>query len=156
SQCGGVAGGPQVLFFPFATDDLRYVVNGDNQAVGEFPGDSAGTNAPLDLTTAEMIAIYTCDATQWSDLRSELPAETINPLAPQDGSGTRQAFLDSLQLDTFGSCVDDTVQEHDALPVDGDPNAIAPFSVGRFNTEVPADANGDKPGQGSTGCLLYT
>jgi ABC-type phosphate transport system substrate-binding protein len=166
SACGGVSGaGVQVLFLPFASDDLKYTVNqnngpidanndGDTTDAVDFPGDTAGTNAPLNLTTNQLRSIFNCTARTWNLVGGGTNA-TINPKAPQAGSGTRQSFLDSLGLTAYGSCVNDTVQEHDAHAVDGDPNAIAPFSVGRFNTALPTDGSGAKPSQLNTGGYLF-
>ncbi|MEU5873382.1 substrate-binding domain-containing protein [Glycomyces sp. NPDC047369] len=144
SLCGGVTAGPQVLFLPFALDNMRYASNQNNAAVGSFPGDAAGTNVPNGLTAAQLASIYNCSVDQWSDLNPAWSTALIDAKIPQTGSGTRSAFLAAIGVSAPGTCVD-AVQEHDASAVDGNANAIVPFSVGRYNTAVPADANNVKP-----------
>jgi len=110
--------------FPFALDTLTMVVS-----------NSVPSNAPTALTNAQIVGIYKGDITNWSQID---PARSgvIAPKTPQPGSGTR-SFWDS-QLKTlnggvalvYGASVVE-VQEHDDATIKNDPNAIAPFSVGR-------------------------
>lgn len=110
--------------FPFALDTLTMVVS-----------NSVPSNAPATLTTAQIVSIYKGDITNWSQID---PARSgvIAPKTPQPGSGTR-SFWDS-QLRAlnggvavvYGASVVE-VQEHDDATIKSDPNAIAPFSVGR-------------------------
>ncbi|MBV9593014.1 MAG: substrate-binding domain-containing protein, partial [Actinobacteria bacterium] len=46
------------------------------------------TDAPA-LTTTQLKAIYTCSITKWSDIDPSLSGNTIVPVIPQVGSGTR-------------------------------------------------------------------
>ncbi|MEU6250276.1 substrate-binding domain-containing protein [Glycomyces sp. NPDC047010] len=150
SLCNGVAGGPQVLFLPFALDNMRYAVNRTNGAINtDFPADAVGTNAPLNLTAGQLASIYNCSVDQWSDLNAAWSTALIDAKIPQAGSGTRTAFLAAIGVTSPGACVDE-VQEHDATAVDGNANAIVPFSVGRFNTQVPVDGSSVKPVQLNT------
>ena len=63
-------------------------------------------------------------------------AGVIAPKIPQAGSGTRSFFTAQLKAANGGTAVTLApsvveVQEHDASPIQNDPNAVAPFSVGR-------------------------
>ncbi|PRY62800.1 ABC-type phosphate transport system substrate-binding protein [Knoellia remsis] len=107
------------IFLPFAKDVLKYA-------------SATTTNAPQNLTKAQLTSIYNCTATTWNQVGGTSTA-TIQPKLPQAGSGTRATFLGDLGITTPGSCVDDTVQEHDPAAVAGNPDAIAPFSEGRYN-----------------------
>jgi ABC-type phosphate transport system substrate-binding protein len=108
---------------PFARDTLILVGNADK-------------TQPTSLSTTNLLAIYECRITNWSQVGGA--AGTIAPMIPQAGSGTRQFFVDQLtaikgSTYTPGACVNQTVQEHDPNPVINNVNAIAPFSLGRFN-----------------------
>jgi ABC-type phosphate transport system substrate-binding protein len=111
--------GNELYFIPALNDGLSYAV-------------ANTTNVPLNLTTADLTALYRCDD----------PTSTLNPLLPQTGSGTRQFFLQSIGLSdtTIGDCVTN-VQEHDPAPIAADPNALAPFSTARWQVNPPDEAN---------------
>lgn len=86
------------------------------------------STVPATLTTLELNALYGSAAGS--------PACNRTAYLPQAGSGTRAFFLESIGLTTPGTCALDTfngnpVQEHSPLPLIGDANAIAPYSVGR-------------------------
>ncbi|TRV79553.1 hypothetical protein FKN01_10130 [Streptomyces sp. 130] len=102
-----------LTWIPFAKDAVTFAVRSDSAL-------------PKALTKAQLVSIYTCDTTT-------LNGVALTPLLPQAGSGTRSFFLAQLGLteDTFGSCVDDTVQEHngEALDSAGD---IAPYSIAQY------------------------
>ncbi|PPK64861.1 substrate-binding domain-containing protein [Actinokineospora auranticolor] len=126
--------GTAVLFLPYATDGLRYARS-----------TSPASNAPVDLTNAELKKIYECNADGnpatpdlWSNVRAGLPAVTILPVLPQSGSGTRSFFLTEIGVTSVGSCVNQTAQEHDPAAVAGNANKIAPFSTGRYSILPPA------------------
>lgn len=107
--------------FPFALDVLQMAVK-------------PGGNAPSTLTKAQIVGIYKGDITNWSEVGGT--AGTIVPLIPQSGSGTRSFFEGELRAAnggtpvTLGAAVKNT-QEHDPTDIVADPNAIAPYSVGR-------------------------
>ncbi|HEX6356014.1 hypothetical protein [Actinophytocola sp.] len=109
-----------LYFIPALTDGLSYVV------------DKAATADIRNLDTAELAAIYRC-----TDTRG------FAPKLPQAGSGTRSFFLSQIGVaeNEIGTCVDQTVQEHDASPVAGNPLALAPFSTARFVNNPPSPAN---------------
>jgi ABC-type phosphate transport system substrate-binding protein len=94
------------------------------------------TNAPDNLTAAQIVDIYKCNTTNWSTVGGT--AGTIAPEIPQSGSGTGDSFradltaLNGGTAVTLGSCVV-TVEENDPASLRGNPNAVAPFSEGRKN-----------------------
>jgi ABC-type phosphate transport system substrate-binding protein len=113
--------------YPFAYDGLQMV------------GNASQTGSPASVSASQLVSIYQCrtSADQWSEIGGT-SSETIHPVVPQTGSGTRQFFLDQLTAAnggtpiTLGPCVV-TSQEHDPTPVINDVNALAPFSTGRFD-----------------------
>ncbi|MFI6642111.1 hypothetical protein [Streptomyces sp. NPDC050504] len=106
-----------------STTDLTWIPFGKDAVSFAVRGDSA---LPKALTKAQLVSIYTCQTTS-------LNGVALTPLLPQAGSGTRSFFLGKLGLteSTFGSCVNDTVQEHngEALDSAGD---IAPYSIAQY------------------------
>lgn len=109
--------------FPFALDTLAMAVS-----------NSVPSHAPASLTPAQIVGIYDGSITDWSAVGGT--AGTIAPKIPQAGSGTRSFFTAQLQAINGGVAVTlavsvAEVQEHDDTLVKNDPNAIAPFSVGR-------------------------
>jgi ABC-type phosphate transport system substrate-binding protein len=109
--------------FPFALDTLAMAVS-----------NTVSSNAPASLTPAQIVDIYKGNITDWSAVGGT--AGTIAPKIPQAGSGTRAFFTAQLQAMNGGVAVTlagsvAEVQEHDDSTIKGDPNAIAPFSVGR-------------------------
>ena len=102
---------------------------------------ASGYNGPASLSINELVSVYTCAITKWNQLpgNSGGSGNTIHPLIPQSGSGTRGAFLTDLSAAAGstinpGSCVR-TVQEHDPTGIyaDGSPgDAIEPFSTGKI------------------------
>ncbi|MFD9740387.1 hypothetical protein [Umezawaea sp. NPDC059074] len=102
-------------FIEFARDTVTYAT-------------ASTTSVPATLTTADLNALYSSAAGSAACNRTAY--------LPQAGSGTRTFFLESIGLTAAGTCAKDTfggapVQEHSATPLLGDPNAVAPFSVGR-------------------------
>lgn len=101
------------------------------------------TNAPAGISAQELVSIYSGAITHWNDLpgNSSGSTDTIIPLIPQTGSGTRSSFLADLQAANGGTAVTLAasvlpVEENDpaaittaATPAD----AIVPFSGGRLN-----------------------
>ena len=107
--------------FPFAKDTLALAT-------------AKTTNAPASISAADMVKIYNGTVTDWSQLGGA--AGAIVPMIPQTGSGTRSFFTDQLKAANGGNPVVLTgsvreVQEHDATPIQGNANAVAPFSTGR-------------------------
>ncbi len=107
---------------PFAVDGLKLAT-------------ATTSNAPATITPAQMVQIYSGAVTNWNQLGGQ--NGTIVPLIPQVNSGTRAFFLAQLQAANGGAAVTlagsvTEVQEHDAAPIAASPNAVAPFSTGRF------------------------
>jgi ABC-type phosphate transport system substrate-binding protein len=111
--------------FPFAVDSLVMVTS-----------QTAASNAPTNLTPAQIVGIYDGTIKDWSAIGGK--AGTIVPLIPQGGSGTRSFFEAQLRAANNNNAVTlattvKEVQEHDPAAVQSDPNAVAPFSLGRAN-----------------------
>jgi ABC-type phosphate transport system substrate-binding protein len=99
---------------------------------------TVGSNAPAGLSVAELVSIYECNVTTWNALPGNTSGstETIHPLLPQAGSGTRSFFETALGISdsNLGSCVR-SVEEHDPTGIYQDPtpkDAIEPFSSGKL------------------------
>ncbi|GAA4711000.1 substrate-binding domain-containing protein [Nocardioides conyzicola] len=134
----------QLKAYPFAVDTL-VMVTGPH------------SNAPATLTPQQVLGIYNGTITNWSAVGGT--AGEINALKPQSGSGTLSFFQTQLNTINGGTavsmqgkdieladttthqpcatesstCVKTKVQEHDPTLITNDPNAIAPFSLGRAN-----------------------
>jgi len=120
--------------FPFAVDGLKMAVSGNTP-----------TNAPADLTIAQIVDIYKGTYKKWSDIDPSYSSDFINPKIPQAGSGTRSFFENELKAANNGVAVTYPaagggysgvveVQEHNPAQIQGDPDAIAPFSTARAQT----------------------
>jgi ABC-type phosphate transport system substrate-binding protein len=119
---------------PFAPGGIAFV---------DLAGDAvtwaaqATTNAPATLTTAQLAAIYNCTDTNWSQVGGA--NAPIHAFIPQSGSGTRSFFLSAIGVASPGSCVSDdsgNLQENEGVnPVLNDPNAIFPYSIGKYIAE---------------------
>lgn len=111
-----------LVAFPFAKDTLAMAT-------------ATTSNAPASLTEAQILGIYRGTITNWSEVGGA--SGTIAAMIPQDGSGTRSFFESELRRMNGGTAVtiDFTkvtkVQEHSDSPIKSNPNAVAPFSVGR-------------------------
>jgi hypothetical protein len=108
-----------------------------------------GSNAPKDLTIADLNKIYTCAATTWNEVGGK-SHDTIKAYIPQSGSGIRSSFLSGIGIvsGTPGSCVSDEstkadpggrLQENEgvntALNTDK-ANVIFPYSVAKYLAQV--------------------
>ena len=119
---------------PFAAGGIAFV---------DLAGDAvtwsaqATTNAPATLTAAQLAAIYNCTDTNWNQVGGK--NAPIHAFIPQSGSGTRSFFLGAIGVATPGSCVSDvngTLEENEGVnPVLNDPDAIFPFSTGKYIAE---------------------
>jgi ABC-type phosphate transport system substrate-binding protein len=100
-------------------------------------------NAPANLTTADLKAIYTCTLTNWNQI-GDIPGYTgpnaaIHPYLPPAGSGNRDIFLAMVNGSytsriTPGSCVSPATpfDNEGTDPAFQDPNALVPYSVGHY------------------------
>ncbi|MFD4225907.1 hypothetical protein [Streptomyces sp. NPDC058545] len=112
-----------LTWIPFAKDAVSIAVREDS-----------ALNNNLDLTTAQLHDIYTCDLTT-------LNGVSLTPLIPQANSGTRTFFLGKIGVTEaqLGTCVG-TMQEHNGVELDsaGD---IAPYSIAQYIAQVTQVAN---------------
>jgi ABC-type phosphate transport system substrate-binding protein len=103
---------------------------------------NATTNAPSNLTTAQLNSIYSCSVTNWSQVGGK--SAPIKAELPQTSSGTRAFFLTAIGLGTSGpgGCVTSTAEENEGVnPVLAGPNVIFPFSIGKYIAEKFHSAN---------------
>jgi ABC-type phosphate transport system substrate-binding protein len=131
---------------------------------------AAATNAPANLTTARLKAIYTCTARRWNQVGGT-SAATINPILPQTSSGTLKFFLTAIGGGTPvtpGNCVNPTNPEENegvaAVFKTNSRNIIFPYSIGKYIAQkfhsatcTKADCTGfpachPKKGQNAFGC----
>jgi ABC-type phosphate transport system substrate-binding protein len=113
-----------IVFVTIGKDAISYATN-------------ATTNAPGNLTTAQLNAIYTCTATTWTAVGGSSSA-TIQAFLPQSGSGLRSAFLKDIGVSTPGACTNSSVQQNEGVDPQfaSNPNAIVPYSVGKYIAQV--------------------
>src|SRR5215813_701434 len=107
-----------IVFVAVGKDAVTYATN-------------ATTNAPSNLTTAQLASIYTCTVTNWNQVGGK--NGTINAQLPQTSSGTRAFFLKAIGVATPGSCVNSTAEENEGInSVLKGPNTIFPYSIGKY------------------------
>jgi ABC-type phosphate transport system substrate-binding protein len=116
--------------YQFATDTLKVAVS-----------NKVTTDAPAALTPTDLVNIYQGTYTTWGQVpgyAGPAPTAAIKPFIPQAGSGTRNFFLADLKaannnVDVTLSSSVQTMQEHDPALIMSNADAVAPFSLGRFN-----------------------
>jgi len=119
----GAKGPGGIVFVTIGKDAVTYATN-------------ATTNAPKNLTTAQLTAIYSCHVTNWSQVGGK--NAPIKAQLPQTSSGTRAFFLKAIGLDVSGpgGCVGSTAEENEGVnSVLKGPNVIFPFSIGKYIAE---------------------
>jgi ABC-type phosphate transport system substrate-binding protein len=118
----------------------------------------SGGNAPANLTTADLKAIYTCTKTNWNQITDISgytgPNATIKAYLPQVNSGTRAFFLKAVGGGTSitpGSCVQSyTPEENEGTDsVFTDVNAVTPYSAAHYIGQL----NGHTTTTDNTGSL---
>ena len=119
---------------PFAAGGLAFVtLAGDAVTYATQPV----TNAPANLTTAQLTRIYTCAVTNWRQVGGR--NAPIRAFIPQSGSGTRSFFLKAIGVTAPGPCVSDgggKLEENEGVnPLLHSPNVIFPFSIGKYVAE---------------------
>ena len=131
-------------------------VTWDSITLGQDPLAMLETTTPtsnaVPLSTAQLNAIYSCTDTTWTQVGGT-SSDTIIPVIPQVGSGTRKSFLANIGNPTLGPCVQ-TGEENDpyALAAQARPqDAIEPMSGGRLNLFKGIYGAG-----GSTGLPYFT
>lgn len=109
---------------PFAVDGLKIAT-------------ATTTNAPATISPANLVKIYRGDddAKTWNQVGGT-STDAIKAYIPPQGSGTRSFFIAQLQAANGGTAFTISgsiaeAQEHDPTLIQGNPNAIAPFSTGR-------------------------
>lgn len=114
---------------------------------------AGGSNAPANLTRADLVKIYTCDVRNWNQVGGK--NGTIRPFLPE-GESYRSAFLQAIGVTVAGSCVASSV-----LPDEGtarildNPDVIVPYSVADYIAQAYHSARcGSKPAgaQNRFGC----
>lgn len=115
-----------VVFVVLAKDAITYATNGGR----------AGTNAPANLTTAQLAAIYSCTDRKWNQVGGK-SSTFIKPFLPGTGSGLRSSFLKIIGVSP-GSCVNSTVQQNEGTDKQlfNNPNALVPYSVAKYLSQV--------------------
>jgi ABC-type phosphate transport system substrate-binding protein len=108
-----------ILFVELAKDAISYATQ-------------STTNAPGNLTTAQLNAIYNCADTNWSQVGGKnAPIHAFLPNPSQ--SGMAKSFLTIIGVTTPGSCVNQTVQQNEGIdPLLKDADAIVPYSIAKF------------------------
>jgi ABC-type phosphate transport system substrate-binding protein len=125
---------------PYAAGGIAFTaLAGDAVTYATRSATKGGTNAPSNLTTAQLASIYECNVTNWNQVGGK--TGPITAFLPQSGSGTRSFFLTALGGGvtpiTPGACVNSTVQENEGVdPQLNSPNAIVPFSVAKYIAEA--------------------
>ncbi|HEY2296732.1 MAG TPA: substrate-binding domain-containing protein [Jatrophihabitans sp.] len=125
-----------ILFIPFAIDAVTW-------SADTFSG---STHATANLSTVQLNAIYSCDASilnshlsgpvTWKEVGGT-STHAVIPVIPQSSSGTRKFFLTEIGVATPGSCVkglDDSVEENEGTNAifknsTTAPDIIFPYSV---------------------------
>jgi len=109
------------------------------------------------LSSTQLNAIYSCTKTTWTQVGGT-SSDTIIPILPQIGSGTRSSFLKAIGNPTLGGCVQNA-EENDpfglfsvASAIGGNAaDAIEPMSSGRLNMYLGKDGTGASNGGGPAG-----
>jgi ABC-type phosphate transport system substrate-binding protein len=116
-----------LLFVPYARDGVTWAT---------FPSAPGSTSfhAPVNLTTAQLNAIYSCTVTRWNQVGGgNFP---IVAYLPQASSGTRSFFLTAIGVTTPGACVKQptTLEENNGtlIPAADRPNTVLPFSTAKW------------------------
>ncbi|MFJ4591576.1 MULTISPECIES: PstS family phosphate ABC transporter substrate-binding protein [unclassified Kitasatospora] len=117
---------------PAATDahGLDFVALAKDAVTWSAPSNG---NAPAQLTSAQLTAIYNCTTTNWNQISASLPNATIKPFLPQADSGTRSFFLGAIGVTTPGACVTTGPEENEGTDANlTDPNVVFPYSVAHY------------------------
>ena len=129
---------------------------------------TSNSNAPTNLTTADLTNIFNCTYTTWNQIpgNSGGSTATIDPILPQLGSGTLSTFTGILGIGTSEPTCSSVTQANAPEENEGtspvfltgstpNPNVIYPFSIGSYlSQEFHSPACGKKPtgSQNHFGC----
>jgi ABC-type phosphate transport system substrate-binding protein len=134
---------------PYAAGGIAFVaLAGDAVTWADRDAVSGGTDAPANLTTAQLVKIYECTDTNWDQVGGK--NAPIEAFLPQTSSGTRSFWLTALGGGstpiTPGSCVSDlpteqypggTLEENEGVnPALNSPEAVFIYSVGDYISQV--------------------
>ena len=125
---------------PYAAGGIAFTTLGSDAITYATRSAAAcGTNAPANLTATQLKNIYECTTTNWRQVGG--PNAPISPFLPQSGSGIVNVFLTALGGGVTpivaGPCVNQTVQQNEGVDSQlNSPNAIVPFSAGKYIAEV--------------------
>jgi ABC-type phosphate transport system substrate-binding protein len=140
SSAGTANSAGELLYVPFGRDAIAYA----------YKGTTTGIDA---LTASQMKSLYECSITT-------IGGNTVTPVIPQAGSGTRKDFLAKigssetlLQTVGKGGCVVEG-QEHDANSMTvGMTNAVMPMAASRW-VAMNTGASFDKTNGATLGSLV--
>lgn len=131
-----------LTFIPFAIDAMSYAYNAASTFPSDVPLGNATSDLPIPGTSPARFAftlrnIYNCRVTTYVDRGGN--TQTIQPLIPQTGSGTRSYWISTMAIPTgtgttFPACVSDlgnTVQEHDGRFLTG-LHQIVGYSIAQY------------------------
>lgn len=146
-----------IVFLPFAFDAVTWSADLQTET----------THAPSTLSTTQLKAIYSCDASllgtgktgpvTWNEVGGK-GKDGVVPVIPQSSSGTRSFFLGQIGVTTLGTCVqgqDNSVEENEGTNAifsgaTGQPNPadiVFPYSVAVWLSQ--AELGSSAPDQGS-------
>jgi ABC-type phosphate transport system substrate-binding protein len=142
-----------ILYLPFAIDGVTW-------SADTFSGK---TNAPTTLSTAQLNAIYSCNASLLNSSYPEAPVtwkevggsgtKQVVPVIPQSSSGTRKFFLKEIGVTTLGSCVqgqDNSVEENEGTNAifqsSSAPNIVFPYSTAVYLAQSVHNHNAGSQG----------
>lgn len=128
-----------LAFLPLAQDTLDYATSAPTTS---FPSTPV-TNAPQNLTAAQLATIYSCGTSgtvsHWTDFGGT-SSDAVQAVIPQPGSGTRTFFESSIGVSDAtivagvnSGCLTQ-VEEHDPTPIRANADRIGPFSLARFKS----------------------
>lgn len=122
-------------YVPFGVDAVTYAIN-------------TNSDLPLNLTLNQLRGIYQCTITQINGV-------PVTPLLIQSGSGTRQFWLQQMQITEAEiaagdyPCLEDlgnTVQEHDGTVLTGHNEYLLPYSIAQYLAQSRAQQIEDTTG----------
>jgi phosphate transport system substrate-binding protein len=117
--------GREPIEFRVGTDALAIVVSQENAFVDN-------------LTLEELAKIFSNEATLWSDVNPDWPAETIRRFAPGTDSGTFDFFIEELMEAVYGDEGKNIFLEAENLQASEDDNILvqgvlgSPYAIGYF------------------------
>jgi phosphate transport system substrate-binding protein len=117
--------GREPIEFRVGTDALAIVVSQENDFVE-------------DLTLEELAKLFSNEATLWSDVNPDWPADTIRRFAPGTDSGTFDFFIEEVMEVVYGDEGKTIFLEAENLQASEDDNVLvqgvlgSPFAIGYF------------------------